>query len=205
MSQEKDPSEMSSQYSALQLDALRELANIGSGTAGTALSQMLGRPVDISVPNALALPLADAVDAVGAAEEEVTGVVIPLAGDMQAIVVLIFTVDDAATLCGLLGVEAGTEVGESALGEIGNILGASYVGSLSAMTGLALEPTPPQTVTDMLAAIVSTVLAANATGTDTALILDSELAVEGESCSLSFLMLPAEGGVDELLARLGMA
>ncbi len=196
---------MSSQYSALQLDALRELANIGSGTAGTALSQLLGRPVDISVPNALALPLADAVDAVGAAEEEVTGVVIPLAGDMQAIVVLIFTVDDAATLCGLLGVEAGTEVGESALGEIGNILGASYIGSLSAMTGLALEPTPPQTVTDMLAAIVSTVLAANATGTDTALILDSELAVEGESCSLSFLMLPAEGGVDELLARLGMA
>ena len=196
---------MSNEYTALQLDALRELANIGSGTAGTALSQMLGRPVDISVPNALALPLAEAVDAVGEPEEDVTGVVIPLAGDMQAIVVLIFPVADAATLCGLLGVDAGTEVGLSALGEIGNILGASYVGSLSAMTGLALEPTPPQTVTDMLAAIVSTVLAANATTTDTALILDSELTVEGESCSLSFLLLPAAGGVDELLARMGMA
>jgi chemotaxis protein CheC len=196
---------MSTEYTALQLDALRELANIGSGTAGTALSQMLGRPVDISVPNALALPLAEAVDAVGTAEEEVTGVVIPLVGDMQAIVVLIFPLADAATLCGLLGVEAGTEVGMSALSEIGNILGASYVGSLGAMTGMELEPTPPQTVTDMLAAIVSTVLAANATTTDTALILDSELQVEGESCSLSFLMLPAAGGVDELLARMGMA
>lgn len=196
---------MSHEYSPLQLDALRELANIGSGTAGTALSQMLGRPVDISVPNALALPLAEAVDAVGPAEQEVTGVVIPLAGDMEAIVVLLFSTADAATLCRLLGVEADTEVGLSALGEIGNILGASYVGAMSAMTGLNLEPTPPQTVTDMLAAIVSTVLAANATSTDTALILDSELAVEGEQCSLSFLMLPAEGGVDELLARMGMA
>jgi chemotaxis protein CheC len=196
---------MSTEYTALQLDALRELANIGSGTAGTALSQMLGRPVDISVPNALALPLAEAVDAVGTAEEEVTGVVIPLKGDMDAIVVLIFPLADAATLCGLLGVEAGTDVGLSALSEIGNILGASYVGSLGAMTGMELEPTPPQTVTDMLAAIVSTVLAANATTTDTALILDSELQVEGESCSLSFLMLPAAGGVDELLARMGMA
>ena len=58
-----------------QLDALRELANIGSGTAGTALSQMLGRSVDISVPNALVLPLAEAVEAVGDAEEDVTGVV----------------------------------------------------------------------------------------------------------------------------------
>jgi chemotaxis protein CheC len=196
---------MSTNYTALQLDALRELANIGSGTAGTALSQMLGRPVDISVPAALALPVADAVDAVGAPEEEVTGVVIPLAGDMQAIVLLVFPTADAGTLCGLLGVEPGTDVGLSALGEIGNILGASYVGSLGAMTGLDLEPTPPQLVTDMLAAIVSTVLASTATMTDQALILDSELTVEGESCSLSFLLLPAAGGVDALLARMGMA
>src|SRR5215207_6938403 len=84
----KDPPEKSTNYTPLQLDALRELANIGSGTAGTSLSQMLGRPVDISVPTALALPLADAVDAVGVPEEEITGVVIPLAGDMQAIVLL---------------------------------------------------------------------------------------------------------------------
>jgi chemotaxis protein CheC len=196
---------MSTNYTALQLDALRELANIGSGTAGTALSQMLGRPVDISVPAALALPVADAVDAVGAPEEEVTGVVIPLAGDMQAIVLLVFPTADAGTLCELLGVEPGTDVGLSALGEIGNILGASYVGSLGAMTGLDLEPTPPQLVTDMLAAIVSTVLASTATMTDQALILDSELTVEGESCSLSFLLLPAAGGVDALLARMGMA
>ena len=193
------------QYTEMQLDALRELANIGSGTAGTALSQMLGRPVDISVPNALALPLADAVEAVGEPEAEVTGIVLPLVGDMDAIVMLVFPVADAASLCGLLGVEAGTAVGLSALSGIGNILGASCVGSLAAMTGLHLELTPPQPVTDMLAAIVSTVLAANATNTDTVLILDSDLTVEGESCSLSFLLLPAAGGVDELLARMGMA
>jgi len=37
-------------YSELELDALRELANIGSGTAATALSQMLARTIDVSVP-----------------------------------------------------------------------------------------------------------------------------------------------------------
>ncbi len=37
-------------YTEMQLDALRELANIGSGTASTALSSMLGRSVDITVP-----------------------------------------------------------------------------------------------------------------------------------------------------------
>jgi chemotaxis protein CheC len=193
-----------SPFTTLQLDALRELANIGSGTAGTALSQMLGRSVDISVPNALVLPLAEAVDAVGDAEEDVTGVVIPLQGDLDAIVLLVFPVADAATLCGLLGVEAGTDVGLSALSEIGNILGASYVGAISAMTGLELDLTPPQTVTDMLAAIVSTVLASRAADTETAMILDTGLTVEGEACSLSFLLLPAAGEVQEVLTRMGV-
>jgi len=190
--------------SSLQLDALRELANIGSGTAGTALSQLLGRSVDISVPNAVVLPLAEAVEAVGPAEQEVTGVAIPLAGDMDAVVLLVFPVDDGGTLCAMLGVEAGTADAISALGEIGNILAASYIGSLGAMTGLDLDLTPPQTATDMLAAIVASVLATRAAGTDTALILDSELRVEGEECSLSFLLLPEPGGVREILARMGV-
>jgi len=190
--------------STFQLDALRELANIGSGTAGTALSQMLGRSVDISVPNAVVLPLADAVDSVGTADEEVTGIVIPLQGELDAVVLLVVPVADAATLCGLLGVEAGTDVGVSALSEIGNILGASYVGAIAAMTGLDLDLTPPQAVTDMLGAIVSTVLASRAADTDTALILDSELTVEGEACSLGFLLLPAAGEVREVLTRMGV-
>ena len=191
-------------FSSLQLDALRELANIGSGTAGTALSQLLGRPVDISVPNAFVLPLSEAVEAVGPAEQAVTGVAIPLAGDMDAIVLLVFPVGVGGALCGMLGVEAGTEDAISALGEIGNILAASYIGSLGAMTGLDLDLTPPQTVTDMLAAIVASVLATRAAETDTALILDSELRVEGEECSLSFLLLPEPGGVREILSRMGV-
>jgi chemotaxis protein CheC len=123
---------------------------------------------------------------------------------MDAIVLLVFPVQDAAALCGMLGVEAGTEDAISALGEIGNILSASYITSLSAMTGLELDLTPPQTVTDMLAAIVATVLASRASDTDTALILDSELRVEGEECSLSFLLLPEPGGVGEILVRMGV-
>ena len=192
------------EYTDQELDALRELANIGSGTAGTALSSMLGRPVDISVPRALALPLADAVDAAGDAEQPATGVVIPLQGDLQGTVLLLFDGDDAATLCSLLGVEPDSDVGLSALGEIGNILGTSYIQALGQMTGLTLEPTPPHVATDMLGAIVATVLAAEAATADVALLLDSDLQVEGEPCSLSFMLLPEPGGVRELLTRLGL-
>jgi chemotaxis protein CheC len=195
---------VSPQFSDLQLDALRELANIGSGTASTALSSMLSRSVDISVPTAAALPFADAVEAVGPAERVVTGVVIGVHGDMTATVLLLLGDGDAATLCGLLGVDPADELAASAVGEIGNIVGASYINALSAMTGLTLEPEPPQSATDMLAAIVATVLAGRATGDDIALVLDSDLTVEGEDCSISFLLVPSSGGVQELLTRLGL-
>ncbi|MCW2954983.1 MAG: CheC, inhibitor of methylation [Conexibacter sp.] len=195
---------MSTDFTDLQLDALREVANIGSGNAATALAQMLGREVELAVPRALALPLADAVDAVGPADASRSAVVLPIFGDLDAIVLLLFSDADAATLCSLLGVEAGTEWGDSALGEIGNILGTSYINALASLAGVSIEPRPPHVVTDMLGAIVASLLTETAGETDIALVLDSELDVQGVACSMSFLLLPTAGGVTELLARLGM-
>ncbi|MGH2872366.1 MAG: chemotaxis protein CheC [Solirubrobacteraceae bacterium] len=196
---------MNPSLSDIQLDALRELANIASSTAATALSQMLSREVEISVPKALALAPADAVDACGEAEAHVAGVIVPLHGDISGIVLLLIPFTQAETLCAMLGVEPHTEVGDSALLEIGNILATSYLIGLGAMTGLVLEPSPPQLRTDMLGAIVSTLLVAVSGADSLALVLDSELDVSGEPCSISFLLLPTLGQISDLLAPLGLA
>jgi len=153
---------MTPQYTDMQLDALRELANIGSGNAGTALSSMLGQPVDISVPAAAALPLADAVEAAGDPETPATGVVLPIVGDLEATVLLLFPPQDEATL------------------------------------------RPPETVADMVGAILATVLVTQADQTNLALLMDSRLIVEGQQCELTFLMLPSHAGIGELLGRLGL-
>jgi chemotaxis protein CheC len=165
-------------YSENELDALRELANIGSGTAATSLSGLLGMPIDVAVPSASALPLADAIDAAGPAEQLVTGVA--------------------------LGLEADSEMAASALGEVVNILGASYLGALGSLTGLQFDLGPPNTVYDMLGAILGSILAVGAGSGDVALMLDSALIIEGQSCSLSFLLIPTADGVDGLLAQLGL-
>jgi chemotaxis protein CheC len=192
-------------YTELQLDALRELANIASGNAATSLAQMLGREVDLNVPRVLALPLADAVEACGSPDEATTSVVIPLDGDIDGVVLLLIDPDGAAALCGLLGVEADSEIGESALREIGNILGTSCLNALASMTGLHMEPCPPHLTTDMLGAIVSSLALSQTASTELVLVLDSELAVAGEPCSISFVLLPTDGGVSDLLAPLGLA
>lgn len=196
---------VSPSLSEIQLDALRELANIASGTAATALSQMLARDVEINVPRALALPPADAVDECGDPEQHVAGVVVPIQGDIDGLVLLLIPYEQAEILCTLLGVEAHTEVGDSALREIGNILATSYLNGLGAMTGLELEPSPPQLHSDMLAAIVSSLLIGSAGADDLALVLDSELDVSGDACSISFLLLPTSGQISDLLAPLGLA
>jgi chemotaxis protein CheC len=191
-------------YSDLQLDALRELANVGSGTAGTALSSLLGRPVDISVPTASALDIADAVDAAGAAEDVVWAVVVGVGGDLDATALLVISERDAAVISALLGVEPDGEEGRSALEEVGNILVASYVGALGSMTGFVLDLRPPASAHDMLAAVVGTVLAERSDGRDVAIMLDSELKVEQDAIALSFMLLPTPEGVDELLERIGL-
>ena len=192
-------------YTETQLDALRELANIASGTAATSLSQMLGREIDLSVPRALALPLAEAVEATGDPATTVTGVCLPIEGFMPGKMLLLINEAAAAVLCGLLGVEPGSEWGDSALCEIGNIVGAAYLRGLGALTGVELLPCPPIAATDMLGAIVASLLAETAATADVALLLDSELDVMGEPCELSFLLLSEPGGIERLLEPLGLA
>jgi chemotaxis protein CheC len=191
-------------FTDMQLDALRELANIGSGNAGTALSSMLGKVVDISVPTAAALPLAEAVAIAGAPEDLRHGVVVPVVGDFEAIVLLLFPDPDARALCGIYGLEPSTPDGRSMLGEVGNILGTNYINVLAQMVGMVMEPAPPQVVEDMLGAILSSVLLGRGEDVEEALILDSNLMVEDEQCSLSFLLLPDHGGIRQLLERLGL-
>ena len=195
---------MRTNYTEIELDALRELANVGAGTAATSLSGLLGMPIDVNVPSAAALPLADAIDATGPADLSVTGVSIPLYGDLEGSALMLFPEEHVATLCGLLGLETDSEYAASALGEVVNILCASYLGALGAMTGLQFDLGPPEQVVDMLGAIMGSILAMSAGASDTVLMLDSALIIEGKACSLSFLLIPSADGVEGLLAQLGL-
>lgn len=191
-------------FTELQLDALRELANIGSGRASTALAAMLGRSVDINVPNAAVLPVAEAVATAGEPDAVRHAVLLGVEGDMEGIVLLLFPPQDAARLCEFFGLAPGTPDADSMLGEIGNILGTNYINVLGEMLGLDMEPTPPQIREDMLGPILQTVLLGVSQDIDAALVLDSQLQVADEQCSLSFLLLPTSASIALALERLGL-
>jgi chemotaxis protein CheC len=190
-------------YTDEQLDALRELSNVASGTAATALSQMLGREVELSVPRVRFLPLRRAIGLLGGLDDSVSGVAMAVEGDLEALVLLMMPSEHADSLCRLLSVEPGSEVGDSALREIGNILGTAYLGGLAAMTGLTLVPCPPRLGRAALRRVIAWVVKQRPHAPDAVLALDSELDL-GEACSLSFLLLPSGHGALDLLARMGL-
>src|SRR5690606_33050359 len=72
------------------LDALRGVANIGAGHAATALSQITGQRIMISVPQINVTAIEDVPNQIGAAEEPVAAVAIRVEGDLTGLTLLVF-------------------------------------------------------------------------------------------------------------------
>jgi chemotaxis protein CheC len=141
---------------------------------------------------------------IGPVEDECVAVFLPVFGEVPAAVLLVFSIDATRTLCGALGCEADSEMGRSALREVGNILAASYTNAIGTMTGLQVEPNTPTLAEDMLGAVVSTAVIMTIEAADTALFMETAVTIEGEACEFAFLFLPEVTAIHALLAALGL-
>ena len=87
---------------ALQLDALREVENIGAGHAATALSQMTGHRIMISVPQVSITRLEDVAGLLGDPPPVVAAILLHMLGDLTGRTLLVFPERAALRLCDLL-------------------------------------------------------------------------------------------------------
>ncbi|HEY2161369.1 MAG TPA: chemotaxis protein CheC [Solirubrobacteraceae bacterium] len=190
-------------FSEMQQSALREVANIGSGHAATALSQLLGRPVEIGYSEAMLTILAEAIDQIGAPMSRSALVDTPIQGD-GGTVLLVFPDETGEELCRLLGTTLADELGLTALQEVGNILATSYLNAIVEMTGMELEPEPPTVEVDLLGKLLSQSAASGGSPTDPTILMRSQLTVEASTAKFSFLFVPRIGSVETLLDQLGV-
>src|SRR5919206_673931 len=133
----------------VQLDALRETANIGAGHAATALSQMTGATIMISVPTITISALEDVPSQIADSEEPIAAVLMHMLGDLTGRTLLVFPRPTALRLAQIMlrrpereSAEFG-ELEQSAIKEAGNILSGAYMNALSEFMGLMLLPSPP--------------------------------------------------------------
>lgn len=194
----------------MQMDVLREIGNIGSGNAATSLSSMLARPVGIEVPVIRILDYNQVVEALGGPEAMIIGMLLTLNGDVDGMIMFLLQQDFAhMALNALLGenLRDFNEIDElqySAMGEIANIMAASYVGAISAMTGLSINISVPGICIDMAGAILSVPAIYYANISDKIIFIEDKFNSNEEIADSHILMIPDVESLKKIMTNLGL-
>src|SRR6476661_7332691 len=181
---------------ALQLDALKEVANIGAGHAATALSQMIGGTIMISVPTINISRLEEIPPQVAEPDEPVAAVLMHMLGDLTGRTMLVFPRPAALRLAELMLHR-----------EPGNILSSAYMNALSEFMHLMLLPSPPSLAVDMSTAVLTTAFLQFSSQKDYVFCVESEFMMlqMAEKLRGFFLLLPDPASLQALLRAVRVA
>lgn len=190
-------------------DVLREIGNIGAGNATTALAQLLQCKVDMKVPQVRLLDFQEVGAAMGGEEQIMAGVYLLVEGDITGS--MMFLLEEKAAHClvaKLMQMEMNTE-GEftemelSALKEIGNIIVASYLNSLSVLTNMTIVPSVPDLSIDMAGAILSVPAIEFGAIGDEILLIQTQF-TDDMDLDGYFILVPDLESYNKILTAIGM-
>ncbi|EJY55622.1 CheC, inhibitor of MCP methylation [Alicyclobacillus hesperidum URH17-3-68] len=192
------------QVDPVTLDALREFGNIGAGHAATALSTLLGGRVKMSVTDARLCPFSEIVDVVGGGETIVAAVFIRILGTISGNMFVLMSLPSADRLLERLlpaprKAQEYTELEQSAIAEVGNILSGAYVAAISDLCGISLNQSIPAVAIDMAAALLDIGLMMSGDEENQAILISTSLVHDGNNIDAYFFLLPDLDGTEVLL------
>ena len=194
----------------IHLDVLREIGNIGSGNASTALSGMINRNVLIEMPLVKVVGFQEAIDISGGAERIVAGVLSRMTGGVEGMILLLMEQDFVNMTLGAFFGEKNAELtmlGEnemSALSEIGNIMGGAYVSAISQMTNMKIALEAPRFQADMLGALMNVPAIEFGDVGDKLLFIDKHIKIDEQSVQSNMMLIPTIGSLEKIMEKLGI-
>lgn len=193
----------------IMLDVLKEIGNIGSGNAATALASMLSKRVDMNVPQVKILEFKEVAGILGGEEELVVGIYFDLDDDIKGNIMFILDLESAINLTNMLlnRDKIGDQLDDmaiSALSEVGNILASSYVNSLSALTGFKITVSIPSLAIDMAGAILSVPAIQFGYISDQVLFIETVFEENNKSVKGNLFLLPDMNSFEKILSSLGV-
>ena len=181
--------------SAVQADAIQELGNIGAAHAATALSQMLGSTIEMSVPAINVVDLSQLGQYMG--EESAAMVAFELQGDIPhgGYILFYITRESAVrmtnTMLGQTEINRPlSEMDESALLEVGNIMVSAFLDATAELLGFVMLPSPPALTIDMAHAAMQSLIAQMQEETNEVLLFSTELVCEEYKVDSDIIMMP---------------
>ncbi|MGI6403359.1 MAG: chemotaxis protein CheC [Oscillospiraceae bacterium] len=197
--------------SAVHIDVLREIGNIGAGNAATALSVMLGQPIDMTLPKVNLLEFNNVADAVGGPEALTYGVLLNLSGDIDGMIMFLLNKDFAHLILNILmggaynSFDEMDELALSAIQEVGNILSAAYVKSIAELTGLFINVSVPEVSIDMAGALLSVPIIKFGTVGDKVLFIEENFQSSTQSVMSHMILFAEMKSLNLMLSKLGLA
>jgi len=202
---------------SLHLDVLKEIGNIGAAHAATALSNLLGKKIDMRVPKVEMVSFNDMMELAGGSENVVVGIYLRIEGDAEGSMFFILPIEQANRFIRRLIFDDSfdfkkrpvSELGLSAMQEMGNILSGSYLSALSDFTNLKIYPTVPGLSVDMFGAIISIGLIELSHVSDNVIVINTSIFEEGvedhETVRGHFFLLPDPDSFDAIFKALGVS
>lgn len=189
-------------------DMLQELGNIGSGNAVSALSQMLGDRLELSMPQCKVVANTNLDTLLQDKRSLYVGVVLSIEGDLQCVIALLLNEEFAVmALERLVGetidsVEQLTEMQRSAICEIGNIMCNSYVTALAGLLGMPATVSVPSMIVDTGERILN-LFVKNYLGADSELLfVKNNFYCQDQSLESHILLHPDVKTVQDILQHL---
>lgn len=191
----------------IQLDALREVGNIGAGNAATALSQLINKKIDMSVPQVDLLPFEEMLKRVGNEDDMFVAVLLKVFGEAPGNILFIMEYERSKNLGEIMLQGLGDltdEIYISVFQEIGNILGNSFIGAIGKLTDLNMISSVPAVAVDMLAAILSTSFMDAEQFSDLVLAIDTNFIENEIESGGNIFFIPKPGSLNKILTKLGL-
>ena len=199
------------QLTSLEIDTLREIGSIGTGNAATALSQMLGEEVLITMPEVRIMGYNEAIEWIGGPEAVTAGVLVKMSGDVGGIMLsvqkleLINFILETMLDQGIQSYEELQELQQSALIEVGNIMISAFVTALSGLAGININLTVPAFAVDMQGAILTVPMAEYGGMSDYLMTIGGNFVCNGQEIPSHLLLSPDLRSLDFLLRKLGVS
>ena len=193
-----------------QLDALREIGNVGMGHAATALSRLTGKTVYLNVPRVMVLDTARIPEFLGETQRLVAGIHLRMLGNAQGNILMVFPLENATKMLETLiprkpaAGETLTELELSALKEVGNILASAYLNALGELLRMPLLPSVPVMSIDVVGTVVEQALAEFGEAGGKTLLLETEFFSSDERVNSQFFLFPDRSSLEVILTTLGI-
>ncbi|MGF2143957.1 chemotaxis protein CheC [Vagococcus fluvialis] len=198
---------MIDKYLPLQIDAMKELVNIGGGHAATSISSLINTKVDMIVPLIEIMEYEELYARIMSEDKIVYSVTTQILGNGGGVFLFALPEESANQISQMMllnSMEKSQELIESSIKELVNIIVNSFLNAISELLNIRLMSSIPNLTIDMFGSIISSLYMAYDQYDEEVLIIKNEFFYSGNQMDAYLYFIPETGVLEKLFKAIGL-